>query len=291
MIALAPRLASADPPPGAPARDDTPRAAVRLEYTLGPGASRCPPDGLLRNEVIRRMGYDPFDSSSAERLTVRLVRKGSGFAAHVDKYAATGDKTWTQVFPGDDDCTLLLVALSSDIGAVLEPVPHPPRPASEPAPTPPEPAPPPPLPAPTPQPAKPPAPPDVPNLARVLPTRVAIVFYALAGAFLGLGIAWSVDAQNKANAASALAAKPYAGGTFACANGQAPSGYCADLRNAVQSQDTAIGVRNSWFVAAGVSAAVGIGATFWTLSLPVTIKGPQAQVSLRPGGLVIQGSF
>ena len=60
----------------------------------------------------------------------------------------------------------------------------------------------------------------------------------------------------------------------------------------IENHDTAIGLRNGWFAAAAVSAAAGTVATFWALSLPVTIKGqPQAQVTLRPGSLVIRGSF
>jgi hypothetical protein len=110
--------------------------------------------------------------------------------------------------------------------------------------------------------------------------------------FLALGIAWSVDAQNKANAAQALAAQPYTGGTAGCANGQAPSGYCVRLLGAWQSEDKAIGLRNGWFGAAGVSGAIGLAATFWALSLPATIKGPaQAQIAMGPGALVFYGSF
>jgi hypothetical protein len=121
---------------------------------------------------------------------------------------------------------------------------------------------------------------------------VAIVAYTAAGAFLGLGIAWSVDVQNKGNAAKALSTNRYAGETYVCANGDASSGYCTRVLGAWQSEDKAIGLRNGWFSAAGVSGAIGLAATFWALSLPATIKGQaQAQIVFKPGGLFIHGSF
>jgi hypothetical protein len=132
----------------------------------------------------------------------------------------------------------------------------------------------------------------VPNPARATARNVAVVAYIAAGTFLGLGIAWSVDTQNKENDARALAANPYAGGTVACANGQAPSGYCARLLEAWQSEDKAIGLRNGWFSAAGVSGAIGLAATFWVLSSPATLKGKaQAQIVLNPSGVFVHGSF
>ncbi|MEO7593701.1 MAG: hypothetical protein ABI134_20970, partial [Byssovorax sp.] len=62
------------------------------------------------------------------------------------------------------------------------------------------------------------------------------------------------------------------------------------LLGAVQSQVAATDLRNGWFTAAGVSTAIGAVATFWALKLPTTIKA-QAQIALRPGGLVVQGTF
>ena len=253
------------------------------------------------------MGYDPFEKTSApERLAVVMVAKGRGFAAHVERFNAAGESTWSETFPPRPlrgDCEALMSPLATYLrasflsyqgGRAAPPAAPPPEPAvplPKPAPSPPA-APPPELRGQPVQPADPLAPPSVPNPTRATARDMAIVAYAVGGAFLGLGIAWTVDAQNKGDAASALAANPYAGGTISCSDGQAPSGYCTKLFDAVQSQDTAIGFRNGWFVAAGVSAAAGTVATFWALSLPVTIKGqPQARVTLRPGGLVIHGSF
>ena len=300
-LALVPGRASADPP----------HVEVRLEYVRGSGGEACPAEPTaLRAEVKARMGYDPFERASApERLAIVMTSKGHGFAAHVERFNAAGASTWSETFStraSQGDCAALMSPLASYLralfltyqsGPATPPAAPPPEPAaprpepaaparSAPAASPPE------LHAPPAQPANPPEPPSMPNPARTAARNVAVVAYIAAGTFLGLGIAWSVDTENKGNAARALAAQQYAGGTISCANGQAPSGYCTNLLDAVQRQDTAIGIRNGWFVAAGVSAVAGTVATFWALSLPVTIRGqPQAQVTLRPGGLGIRGSF
>ncbi|MEP7119550.1 MAG: hypothetical protein ABJE95_01525 [Byssovorax sp.] len=293
-LALAPGRASADPP----------RVELRLSYVRGAGGQVCPAEPTsLRAEVAARMGYDPFEEASApDRLAIVMMARGRGFAARVERFNAAGVTTWSETFPTrpwPGNCAALTSPLASYLRGIL--LTYQSGPAAPPAAAPPEPAAPvpsPPLaparepPAPPVQAAKPPEPPEVPNPSRATARNVAIVAYSAAGAFLGLGIAWSVDVQNRGNTASALAAQQYAGGTISCANGMAPSGYCTNLLDAVHSQDTAIGIRNAWFVAAGVSAAAGTVATFWALSLPTTIRGqPQAQLTLRPGSLVIRGSF
>jgi hypothetical protein len=289
-LALAPADAHAEPP----------RVSARLVYARGPGGEACPAEPTsLRAELTRRMGYDPFARADApERLTVSVVGQGGGFRARVERFNAAGVSTWSETFPArpvHGGCAALFSPLASYVFGLFltppaAPAVEPPEPAA-PAPTPPPPA----APAPTPPPAPPPVPPEppnVPNPARSTARTVAIVSYSTGAILLGFGIGFAVDAQNKGNTASALAAKPFAGGTHACANGQAPSAYCTSLFNVVQGQDRAIGIRNGLFVAAGVSVAVGAVATLWALSLSTTIKGqPQAQVTFMPGGLVIRGSF
>lgn len=297
-LASAVALASSD------VEADPPRVSLRLEYARAPGAETCPAEPVaLRAEIARRMGYDPFDPAEAvgpERLAVTLSRQGRGFAARIERYGAGGELTWSETFAGKGDtCASLMSPLATELRALMLTFQGPPvGQAASPPPAPaPAPAPPPapvvvaPL-APTVQPANLPEPPNVPNPARGTANRVAIVAYALSGTFLALGIAWAVDAENKGSAARALAAQQHASGTAVCAQAGAPSVYCASLLEAVRGQDLAIGLRNVWFAAAGVSAAAGVVATFWGLSLPATIKGlPQTQVTLRPGGLIIHGSF
>jgi hypothetical protein len=284
-VALAPADASADPP----------RVSARLVYARGPGGEACPAEPTsLRAELTRRMGYDPFARADApERLTVSVVGQGGGFRARVERFNAAGVSTWSETFPARPlrgGCAALFSPLASYVFALFL------TPPGSPEAQPPEPAPTPPPPAPLVPPPAPPAPPEVlnvPNPARSTARNVAIVSYAAAGAFLGLGIAWSVDAQSKANSAQALSTQSYrAGGVSKCQSADAPDSYCSSLLGAWQSRDAALNLRNGWFVAAGVSAAVGAVATAWALNLPTTIKGqPQTQVSIRPDGLVLSGTF
>jgi hypothetical protein len=304
-LAFAPGRASAD----------TPRVAMRLEYVRSSGGGACPAEPTtLRAEVAARMGYDPFEATSApERLAVVMVAKGRGFVARVERFNAAGESTWSETFPPrplQGDCEALMSPLASYLRASFlsyqgrptappaAPPPEPAAPLPKPAPSPPAapareppaPTPPPELRVPPAQPAIPPEPAKVPNPTRATARNVAIVAYTAAGAFLGLGIAWTVDARNKGNTARALAAQPDGGGYTVCMTGGAPSGYCGRLRGAVQSQVTATDLRNGWFTAAGISTAIGTVATFIALELPTTSKA-QAQISLRPGGLVFQGTF
>ncbi|MEO7593575.1 MAG: hypothetical protein ABI134_20335, partial [Byssovorax sp.] len=143
------------------------------------------------------------------------------------------------------------------------------------------------------QPAKPPEPPSVPNPARTTARNVAIVSYVAAGAFLTLGIVWSEVARSKANRAQALSAQPDPVETASgCKSAGAPGQYCTHLLEAWQSRDAALNLRNDWFIAASVSAAVGAVATAWALNLPTMIKGQtQTQVTIRPGGLMFSGTY
>lgn len=286
-----------------PARAEPPRAAVRLDYSRGPGAEACPADPTrLRALVAEKLEYDPFAPSDAGgRLVVVMGGgKGRGFNARVTRYNAAGEVIFgPETFPDPplrNTCQALISPLATYVQSVFLTAVLPPPPV-EPA-KPPEPKPPaapspsaPPLAPAAPQP--PPPAPELPNPARTTANRIAIVSFVAAATFLGLGVGWTVDARKKENAARALAAKPYEQGTSACtSSGGAPSAYCDNLFDIVQRQDTAVGIRNGWFVAAGASAAIGIAAEFVALSLPTTVKGlPQAHVTLKPGGLAIQGSF
>jgi hypothetical protein len=297
-LALAPGRASADQP----------RVELRLEYVRGSGGEACPAEPTaLRAQVEARLGYDPFEGTSApERLTVVMIAKGRGFAARVERFNATGVTTWSETFPTrpwQGNCAALTSPLASYLRGILltyqsgpaaPPVAPPPEPAVPPAAPPPAPSPPSELRAPPAQPATPPEPANVPNPTRATARNVAILAYAVGGAFLGLGIGFAVDTQNKTNTAQALATQSYpSAGDDACKTaGDVPSGYCARLLGAWQSRDTALGLRNGWFAGAGVSMAVGLGATVLALHLPTTIKGqPQTQVRLSPGGLVFSGTF
>jgi hypothetical protein len=103
-----------------PARaDPPPRVAVRLDYVRGSGAESCPAtDDALRAEVGRRMGYDPFEPSSAERLAVVLTRDARGWAATLERSPASGARPSTFRRAGED-CAAFTASLALEIRALL----------------------------------------------------------------------------------------------------------------------------------------------------------------------------
>lgn len=297
--------AGAEPPP---------RVSMRLDYARGPGGEACPAEPTaLRAEVARRMGYDPFEGSSAstpERLTVVVSRHGRGFAARIERYGADGAQTWSETFPvqgvRSERCAALLSPLATELRALLLTAAPLAAPAQQAAPTPGA--------STAPVPLAPPAsqagqsveraeravtsasapaePASVPRPSLLMPARVAIVAYALSAIFAGLGVAWTVDARNKDNAATALSARLHkAAGNDACAPaGTATAGGCLELFSAFQSADTASGYRNAWYAIAGTFAVVGVTSTIVALSLPGAAR-PAARVSIGPTALVIHGAF
>ena len=273
------------------------RLSLRLDYARGEGGEACPVETAFRQKIAHRLGYDPFDQPDAAygRLHV-VVGRGElhgvpvGFAAVIERYAASGEQLWKRTFPESawtGECAALLEPLASNLRAALLP---PGAPPPEPAPAAPAPAPA-ASPAPTVEPEKLPGAPDVPNPERSTAKLVAIVAYSVGGVFLGLAIGWAAYGQSKANAAQALATQyhPTAGNT-ACRSGSVSSVYCGNLLAAWQNTDTALTIRSGCFAAASGSAVVGAVATVFAVNLPTMISG-QSQVTLSRGGVVLSGSF
>ena len=74
--------------------------------------------------------------------------------------------------------------------------------------------------------------------------------------------------------------------------GGATAKSCSQLVSAFQAEDRSGGYRNALFVASGVFAAVGVTSNIIAITLPLTSNGQRApQLSLKTGGVVIQGSF
>ena len=285
--------------------EPTARVSLRLEYLRGPGGEACPSPEALREAVAQRLGYDPFERTAPgapERLTVVVGRRGRGWAADVERYDAGGAQTWRETFPvRGDDCAALISPLASELRALLISFPGPisspslsPSSPPSPEPAPPAASAPPLLPSsPEPVPASGPDPMSRPDPARSTATRVSLVAYAFAGAFLGLGIAWTVVAHAKGNAAETLGARlnRTAGGNACAASGGGSAQGCGQLVLDFQSADTAAGYRNAWFAVAGAAAAAGITASVLSVALPSGAPERQPQVALTPGGLVLRGSF
>jgi hypothetical protein len=57
----------------------TPPRVVRLVYSLGPGAERCPGQEVIEQQVRSRLGYEPFaaDATRAVTASIARARKGS----------------------------------------------------------------------------------------------------------------------------------------------------------------------------------------------------------------------
>lgn len=70
---------------------------ARLDYQLGSGAGDCPSRNLLRDSVLRRLGYDPFEPDASERVWVVIDGRGSLLAATVRFFGADGAETGVRV--------------------------------------------------------------------------------------------------------------------------------------------------------------------------------------------------
>jgi hypothetical protein len=291
----------------APARGEPPpRVSVRLDYQRGPGGAACPAEELLRDEVARRMGYDPFDPGAAGRLVVVVAWQARRFEAQVDRYTPGGEKTWSEVYPGGARCALMFPSLASEISAVLEPAP-PALPAAPAPPAAPE------LPAAQ---APPVAAPELPAVrappqgepARAAPPpppRPGIfkgpagigraVAFGLAGAGLVTGSALAVTASEKAGEAQRLEGmlqQSRSGGSSAC-NRSASSfkTECAQLLDIRQQQGTYTNAAAGLIGAAGVLGGAAI-ASIWLPRAPATPSVQlAATVSRSCTVLTIQGSW
>jgi hypothetical protein len=66
------------------------RTSVRLAYVRESGAEQCPDESVLRDSVLTRLGYDPFDDR-APRLLVAVVRRsGDSLVARIELHDASG---------------------------------------------------------------------------------------------------------------------------------------------------------------------------------------------------------
>jgi hypothetical protein len=99
---------------GSAATSGAPRpgpGSVRLVIERGAGAETCPGEAELRASVVRRLGFDPFDSAAAREIRCTLRREeGASFHARIDVAAGAG------TFPAGRD----LVSRRNDCGELAE---------------------------------------------------------------------------------------------------------------------------------------------------------------------------
>lgn len=115
-----------------PALADSLPRSMRLEYTRGPGAERCPDEQSFRDVTESRMSYPPFLPEAFARLVVTLTRKGQQFQGRVE--LRDGDETllWERDLGPLPSCADLLVGLGVSTAIHLDLVPAPtPAPAEQ----------------------------------------------------------------------------------------------------------------------------------------------------------------
>jgi len=106
------------------------RAAVRLDYTRGPGAGQCPDRDAVRAEVTRRLGYDPFAERGERALRCEIRADGPGLRAQIEVQDAEGRPAGQRVLTSRrTDCSDLMPGLL----LVLTVAATPPAPAGPPA--------------------------------------------------------------------------------------------------------------------------------------------------------------
>ena len=120
LLALAPVPARAQSPSPA----SLPTLALSLEYTLGPGAERCPGEELLHRELARRVGYDPFVPSAfatpAGRVRAVIAREARGLTATYEYLEVTGARRWLRTSPVDGASTRACEEAIKDMAVDLQ---------------------------------------------------------------------------------------------------------------------------------------------------------------------------
>ena len=135
VLAPAPARADAAPPSAAPSLV---LVSASLEYALGPGASQCPGEARLHEEVARRLGYDPFAPDAGGRAmgTMRTViaRADQGLTATTEYVDASGALRWTKAYGVKGatarDCEVVVSGVAIQIAAALTVIEEAPKPAA-----------------------------------------------------------------------------------------------------------------------------------------------------------------
>ena len=124
-----------------PARAERPNDAATLGYLPSPAtATLCPAADFLALEVQIRLGYELFQPSAPNHLTVKVDRANGRFRA-IGAMRDDAGKVIFAVTHSELDCTAALVSMAISVSFKFTRLPEPPEP-SPPAPSPPPPSPP-----------------------------------------------------------------------------------------------------------------------------------------------------
>ncbi|HEY7372693.1 MAG TPA: hypothetical protein VIF57_11075 [Polyangia bacterium] len=133
---------------GAPAAP-VPSGRVRLTVERETGAESCPDERALRDALIGRLGFDPFDDAAAREIRCSVRRDHGAFRARIQVVSGTvSGSGGRELISRRDDCGELAEAIELAVGVAINPLvtappasPAPLTPASEPPPVPPSPPP------------------------------------------------------------------------------------------------------------------------------------------------------
>jgi hypothetical protein len=124
FLVAAPSLAE---PPAAPSPPPRARVEATLRFSVAPELARCPGETRLRDEVSRRMGYDPFAPApggvSYGLVRVAIARSGSGLTARYEHEDPSAELAFRRVVnvPSDDreSCDLAISAVGAFLAIEL----------------------------------------------------------------------------------------------------------------------------------------------------------------------------
>jgi hypothetical protein len=175
-----------------PARAERPNDAATLEFLPSRATvALCPAADFLALEVQIRLGYELFQASAPNHLTVRVDRVNGLFRSIGEMRDDDGKVIFARTY-SEIDCTQALVSMAISVSVKFT------RSPEAPAPSPAEPSPPSPqeLPPPTPECPEPPPPPalPVPERRRVQAGVVSVFSIGIAPSVLG-GVGWSVGVR------------------------------------------------------------------------------------------------
>ncbi|HXK16241.1 MAG TPA: hypothetical protein VNG33_00455 [Polyangiaceae bacterium] len=94
---------------------------VALEYRVDPTLRTCPTSQELSDSVTRQLGYQPFDDSAPQRLSVKIVRPSDRVEARIQWVdAQSGNSGERRLQSASGDCTEIAQSLSFAVAVQIQ---------------------------------------------------------------------------------------------------------------------------------------------------------------------------
>jgi hypothetical protein len=101
---------------GAPANQ------ARLSWVRAEGAGACPPAQVVRDGVVKKLGYDPFSDDAPRSFEVVAKRESASWRAHIYSHdAQRGTSGFREIQSDADDCAELVGAVALAIALAIDP--------------------------------------------------------------------------------------------------------------------------------------------------------------------------